>query len=167
MLCKVRKQITHGRKEKMSENPFQNKIDIAVIKRDIETIRKSYEQSSQSISRLEQVVLDISKNSITHEQRLISQEKLIAEVDTGFERQRQENVCEIQKLHNKVNAINAELTNKIAQTERTILGEMQQLKNDLSKKITEIDMYRYMVMGGIAVIVFLLSKAVDVAKIFS
>jgi chromosome segregation ATPase len=150
-----------------ADNSSQTKVDIAVIKRDIETIRSTFQQSESAISRLEQVAVDISKNASLHEQKLNSQDRLISDIERVLESQRQENNAEIQSLNSKINTVNNELSNKINQTERTILHEIQQLKFDLSKKITEIDMYRYMVMGGIAVVVFFLSKAVDVVKLFN
>jgi cellobiose-specific phosphotransferase system component IIB len=67
----------------------------------------------------------------------------------------------------------SELTTKIEQVEVSILSEIQHLKNELvnintnlNKKIGEIDMFRYMIMGGIALFVFILSNLLGIAKFF-
>lgn len=146
---------------------YQNKLDIALIKRDIEVIRDTFQQSESAICRLEQVAVDISRNASLHEQKINSQDRLICDIERVLETQRQDNNDELEKLNNKINTVNVDLTNKINQTERTILNEIHQMKGDLSKKISEIDMYRYMIMGAIAFGVFLLSKAIDIAKLFN
>jgi chromosome segregation ATPase len=150
-----------------TDSRSQNQVDIAVIKRDIENIRSTFQQSESAIGRLERVASDISRNASVHEQKINSQDRWISDVERVLESQRQENNSEIQALNARINTVNNELSSKINQTERAILTEIQQMKFDLSKKIAEIDMYRYMVMGGIAVVIFFLSKAIDVVKIFN
>lgn len=145
---------------------YNSKLEIALIKRDIEVIRDTFQQSESAIARLEQVAVDISRNASLHEQKINSQDKLISDIERVLEAQRQDNTEDIQKLNNKINTVNVELTNQINQTERTILKEIHDMKGDLSKKISEIDMYRYMMMGAIALGVFILTKAIDIAKIF-
>lgn len=145
---------------------YNSRLEIALIKKDIDTIRETYQQSESAICRLEQVAIDISKNASLHEQKINSQDKLISDIERVLETQRQDNSQEMEKLNNKINTVNVDLTNKINQTERTILNEIHELRGDLSKKITDIDMYRYMLMGAIALGVFLLTKAIDIAKLF-
>lgn len=145
---------------------YKNKLDIALLKKDVDTIRDTFQQSESSICRLEQVAIDISKNASLHEQKINSQDKLISEIERVLETQKQDNNEEIQKLNNKVNTVNIELSNKINQTERTILSEIHELKEDLSKKISDINMYRYMIVGAIALGAFIISKSLDIFKIF-
>ena len=145
---------------------YKNKLDIALLKKDVDTIKTTFQQSESAISRLEQVAVDISRNASLHEQKINSQDRLIADIERVLETQKQDNNDEIQKLNNKINTVNIDLTNKINQSQQTILTELHDLKADLTNKISEIDMYRYMVMGAIALGVFLISKAIDISKLF-
>jgi len=148
------------------ECAYKNKLEIALLKKDIDNIKTTFQQSESSISRLEQVAIDISRNASLHEQKINSQDRLISDIERVLETQRQDSNDEMQKLNNKINTVNVDLTNKINQSQQTILTEIHGLKTDLTNKISEIDMYRYMVMGAIGLGVFLLSKAIDIAKIF-
>ena len=145
---------------------YKNKLEIALLKKDVDIIKTTFHQSESTISRLEQVAIDISRNASLHEQKINSQDRLIADVERVLETQRQDSNDEMQKLNNKINTVNVDLTNKINQSQQTILTELHDLKTDLTNKISEIDMYRYMIMGAIAFGVFLLSKAIDIAKFF-
>lgn len=144
---------------------YQNKLDIALIKKDIENIQEASQQSEVSICKLEKVTIELSKNFSLQEQRLETQEQLVRNVERAFEVQRADHNANIQELNEKITKTNVDLTSRINQTEHTILNEIHGLKDDLAKRITDIDMYRYMVMGAIALAVFLVSNAVNLPKL--
>lgn len=145
---------------------YQNKLDIALVKQDLKNIRDTFEQSEEVITRLEQVSNDISRNASLHEQKINTQDKLITDIEKVLDTHRQESANELQKMNNRINTVNTELSDKINKTERTILIEIHQMNDDLTKKITEINMYRYMVVGAIALGAFIISKAIDISKLF-
>lgn len=146
---------------------YKNKLEIALLKRDIETMRDTFHQADASINKLEKIANNISKETLLQQQHLNTQDKLLADIEKVLESQRKENNDDIEKLNTKINNVNIELTTKINQTENAIVNELHKIKSDLTEKISEIDMYRYMVMGAIAFGVFLLTKAVDVVKLFN
>jgi hypothetical protein len=71
---------------------------------------------------------------------------------------RQEQQNNIKDVYNRINTVNKELTDKIEDTERTILGEIKNLRDELSKnkegigdRLGKIETWKYGV--GIVIIV--------------
>lgn len=71
---------------------------------------------------------------------------------------RQEHNNNIKDVYNRINTVNKELTDKIENTERTILGEIKNLRDELSKnkegigdRLGKIETWKYGV--GIVIVV--------------
>lgn len=147
-------------------SPVQNKVEIELLKRDVGMIHKLCEKFDVAIDKIQQVASDISRIVSVHEQRLYSQEKINVEVESTLEKHSKDNSADHRILNEKIASVNDLLNHKIEQTEVKILNEIATLKTDLSKQITEIDKWRYTVVGAVMLVAFILSQIIDLSKLF-
>lgn len=152
--------------EDHDSSDYNQKIEIELLKRDVSSITKLLEKFDLTIEKLQQVASDISRITYLQEQKMQVQEKINAEVEKVLESQAKEHSVDVKDLNNKINTVNNDLTTKINHTENAILDELQNVKEDLSKKIGVIEAWRYMVMGGIALATWFVAQALDLAKLF-
>lgn len=142
--------------------PHDSKLEIELLKRDVNMITKLCEKFDITIDKMQQVAQDISKIVYLQEKKFEMQEQLNKEVDQVLEKQSKEHTADIK-----------ELNDRIEKTENVILNEIKTLRNDiedinsaLNKKIEELNIWRYTVMGGVALVVFVISNFSDILKMF-
>lgn len=142
--------------------PHDSKLEIELLKRDVNMITKLCEKFDITIDKMQQVAQDISKIVYLQEKKFEMQEQLNKEVDQVLEKQSKEHTADIK-----------ELNDRIEKTENVILTEIKTLRNDiedinsaLNKKIEELNIWRYTVMGGVALVVFVISNFSDILKMF-
>ena len=162
----------------------QIKLDVELMKKDVTSLAKICEKMDGTIDRMQQVAVDISRIVSLQEQKHEMQDKINDEVekkiDSGLidtNRETENIYKKIEQVESnlsvKIDAVSHErkigyskLSNKIENTESKILEEISTLKENMSKRIYEIDMWRYTVMGAIVLGSFLITKFLDLAKIF-
>lgn len=152
---------------------IENRLEIELLKKDVVTMSALLTKFDTALDRMQDIAVNLSKMVSLQEQRIEVQETATKELQSILEMRRLENNQEIKELHSRITTVNRELTEKIVETESKILTEIQALRTELKgeskgigARLGEIELWKYMVMGAVAVIVFLLLKAVDLDKIF-
>lgn len=138
-----------------NQTDYRQKIEIELLKKDVNSISKLCEKMDIAIDKIQQVASDLSRIVSLQEQKMQIQEKINQEVDLILDRHEKDHNLDVKELNTKINNI-----------ESTILDELQNVKEDLSKKIGVIEAWRYGVMGAIALGVWLIASALDLAKLF-
>lgn len=140
----------------MSEQEI--KVDIELLKKDVITMSALLEKFDTTIDKMQEIASSLSRMVSLQEQRIENQEKVTAEVQSVLEMRRIEHNNNIKDIYNRINTVNKELTDKIEDTEKTILAELQKIRDDLHKKdegfgdrLGKIEMWKYAV--GLVVIV--------------
>ena len=135
-----------------------NRIEIELLKKDITTMAALLEKFDTTIDKMQEIASSLSRMVSLQEQRLETQEKITREVQELLEMRRQEHNNNIKDVYNRINTVNKELTDKIEDTEKTILGEIKNLREELTKnkegigdRLGKIEMWKYGV--GIVIIV--------------
>lgn len=153
---------------------YNEKVEIELIKKDVTVITRLLEKYDTTIQKIQDVAIDLSRIVSVQEQRLQAIERTHQDDDQAMQNYKRETAEDFKEVNDKIQKVKSELTDKIEQTETSILNEIRKIKtdieeinSDLSKKITSIEAWRYGVMGAIALGVFLLSKLIDVAKLFN
>ena len=156
----------------MSEQEI--KVDIELLKKDVVTMSALLEKFDTTIDKMQEIASNLSKMISLQEQRLENQEKVTAEVQSVLEMRRIEHNTNIKEVYSRIDTVNKELTDKIEDTERAILAELKQLREDIQKedrgitsRIGQIEMWKY---GAVAIITFLLfliaNNAINITKLF-
>ena len=132
------------------------------------------EKFDATIDKMQEIASSLSRMVSLQEQRLENQEKVTAEVQSVLEMRRIEHNNNIKEVYNRINTVNKELTDKIEDTEKSILDELKNIRDDLNKKnegmgarLGQIEMWKYGAAAIIAFIIFLVGKnAINISKIF-
>jgi gas vesicle protein len=142
--------------------PHDSKLEIELLKRDMSMITKLCEKFDITIDKMQQVAQDISKIVYLQEKKFEMQEQLNKEVDQVLEKQNKEHATDIKELNNRI-----ERTENVILTEIKFLkGDFEEMNSALNKKIEELNIWRYTVMGGVALVVFVISNFGDILKLF-
>jgi len=150
------------------------KVDIELLKKDVVTMSALLEKFDTTIDKMQEIASSLSRMVSLQEQRLENQEKTTAEMQSVLEMRRIETNNNIKDIYNRINTVNKELTDKIEDTEKTILAELQKLRQEIQKEDTgisrrlgQIEMWKY---GAAAIITFLLfliaNNAINIGKLF-
>jgi gas vesicle protein len=142
--------------------PHDSKLEIELLKRDMSMITKLCEKFDITIDKMQQVAQDISKIVYLQEKKFEMQEQLNKEVDQVLEKQNKDHATDIKELNNRI-----ERTENVILTEIKFLkGDFEEMNSALNKKIEELNIWRYTVMGGVALVVFVISNFGDILKLF-
>ncbi len=156
----------------MSEQEI--KVDIELLKKDVVTMSALLEKFDTTIDKMQEIASSLSRMVSLQEQRLENQEKTTAEMQSVLEMRRIETNNNIKDIYNRINTVNKELTDKIEDTEKTILAELQKLRQEIQKEDTgisrrlgQIEIWKY---GAAAIITFLMfliaNNAINISKLF-
>ena len=155
-------------------NEFDNRIEIELLKKDVTTMTSLLEKFDTTIDKMQEIASSLSRMVSLQEQRLESQELVTKEVQSILEMRRQEHNADIKDLHSRITTVNRELTEKIEETEKTILdelhsmrAELKQDKGNLSSRIGSVEAWRYTIVGALIFGAWLLGQAFNIAKFFN
>lgn len=151
------------------------RVDIELLKKDVTTMSALLEKFDTTIDKMQEIASNLSRMVSLQEQRLENQERVTAEVQSILEMRRVENNNNIRDIYNRINTVNTDLTNKIEDTEKTILAELQKLRDDIHKKneglgsrLGQIEMWKYGVAAIITFLLFLVANnAINITKLFN
>lgn len=155
---------------------YEQKLDIALIQKDLKNICNLCEKFDITMDKMQDVASNLTRIVYLQEQKLASQEKINNEVNSKLQDLQKDHNKDIEELNRKITTVNMELTSKIEQSQTKIVSELlngrQQLRDEinnitsnLDKKIGEINIWRYMVMGGIALAVWIFANLSGLSKI--
>lgn len=154
-------------------NEMDNRIEIELLKKDVTTMSALLEKFDTTIDKMQEIASSLSKMVSLQEQRLENQEKITSEVQSILEMRRLEHNNNIKDIYNRINTVNRELTDKIEDTEKTILTELQairaKLENDkqsFGSRLNSIETWKYMVVGALILVSFIIGNISDITKIF-
>lgn len=148
----------------MSEQEIR--VDIELLKKDVVTMSALLEKFDTTIDKMQEIASSLSRMVSLQEQRLENQEKVTAEVQSILEMRRIEHNNNIKDIYNRINTVNKELTDKIEDTEKTILEELHRLREDIRKedsgisnRLGQIETWKYAVILVVIVIAWFAGQA--------
>lgn len=158
---------------------FDQRIEIELLKKDVSIMANLCEKFDTTIDKMQEIASSLSRMVSLQEQRLENQEETTKEIQSVLEMRRIEHNNDIKELHSRITTVNRELSDKIEETERTIIQELQEIRKEIKeshnkdtqsdisfmKRLEQIESWKYMMMGGIVVITWVLAKA-DLGAIF-
>lgn len=162
----------------------QTKLDVEILKSEMTSVSKICEKMDGTLDKIQQVSVDLSKIVALQEQKHEMQDEINRRVEKKIEDEHNSTKEEVLLVKSKIDKVEAhlaekieevskerklgyeKLTNKMAESEEKILKELATVKENVNKKVYEIDAWRYTIMGGIVLASFLITKFIDLAKIF-
>ena len=152
---------------------MSDQIDIELLKKDVNILTSLCEKLDISIDKMQEIASNLSRLVSLQQQRLEIQEKTTKEIESVLEMRRVEHNNDIKELHSRITNVNRELTEKIDKTENKILSEIKALReelskdeNSISKRLFDIESWKWMVMGGLFVLGWIASKIIPHIQLF-
>ena len=158
---------------------IDQRVEIELLKKDVSIMATLCEKFDTTIDKMQEIASNLSRMVSLQEQRLETQEVATKELQSVMEMRRIEHNNDIKELHSRITTVNRELSDKIEETEKTILHELQEIRKEikeshtkesqegssLMKRLEKIEAWKYMMMGGIVVVTWFIAKA-DLSAIF-
>lgn len=152
---------------------YEPRIEIELLKKDVTMMSQLFNKFDVTIEKMQEIATSLSRMVSLQEQRIEAQEVVTKEVQNTLEMRRMEHKNDINELHSRITTVNRELTEKIEETERAILQELQNLRQELKSekkgildRLSTIEGWKWMLMGGLVVAVWVLAK-IDFSKLFT
>ncbi len=150
---------------------FNTRVEIELLKKDVSIMTSLCEKFDKTIDKMQEIASSLSKMVSLQEQRLETQESATKEVQSILEMRRIEHNNDIKDLHSRITTVNRELSDKIEETEKTILAELYEMRKELKSdkmsfgdRLGKIEVWKYTVVGALMVITWIAAK-VDIVKI--
>lgn len=157
---------------------FDSRVEIELLKKDVTIMASLCEKFDTTIDKMQEIASNLSKMVSLQEQRLQTQEETTKDIQSRLEMRRLEHNAEIKELHSRITTVNRELTDKIDETEKTILEELRLIREDmknhhgeesskdnsLKSRLAKIEQWQYTAIGAIIVITWILARS-DLSKI--
>jgi chromosome segregation ATPase len=175
----------HSKEIHMSINNKDHRLEIELLKKDVSSINSMHHKMENAVEKLENVADDITRSLYEQRERLRHQEHINNDIEKQLEnhvKESQERSLELNKkiecVDDKIEKVNQELTAKIEQSQTAIVKEMMngreelrqeitKLNNNFGQKIGDIDAWRYMVMGAIAFVVFIIGNISGISTVLT
>ena len=139
-------------------------LKVGLLEKDVQQTDRLCEKLSESISKIQELNVNIMQMISLHEQRHEQHEKAEQELKE-----------DIKELHSRITTVNREIHERIDEVERHISGRIDELRSDLiklaktdptrlSNALAEIDKYKWMILGGALALGWLIGN-VDLAML--
>ena len=134
------------------------KLNIGLLKKDVEQTDELCHKLSESLSKIQELNVNLMQMITLHEQRHEQHEK--AEQDLKDD---------IKELHSRITTVSREIHDRIDQVEQHITNRIDDLRSDLIKhkqqdkktiltELSEVEKWKWMILGGVLMAGFLLGK---------
>lgn len=156
----------------MENKHEDNSIAIALLKRDIENFNSLFSKLDDNLEKMSEVSNSVSRLLSIHDQKL----DLLSETDRVLENKLEKNIHsfmnEIKDLHSHINSTNKNLMDNLKLTEGSLKSDIKSIKDDITldrasinqsiteanKRIDAIERWKYVIIGGSAIVGYLLNK---------
>ena len=131
----------------MDQSNVELKVQIEGLRKDVENVNNIQSKLDTAIDKLTDVSSSIKSMLAVHEEKITKQEQ-IDEVIFDKLKERQMNI----------NQVYDDLHKNITQVERRLLLEMKSLKHDIGGRVSMLEKWKWLIVGGSIVIGFILSR---------
>lgn len=137
--------------------------DIVHLKTDMAQINVLVERLDVAIVKLTEVSSSVTQLLAVQGSRLDQQKETNTQMSSLIEKRKEE----LEKTKKDFKEEMEKLNNKIIHEMQLMREEFKGQHNTLSKKISDMEKWRWIVTGGALVVGFLLSKAINVGQFFN
>lgn len=145
----------------MSEELNTLKTDVEIIKRDIGAIQNFSNKIDEAIEKMAEVSNNISKMLIVHDQKLQNHGQQIDGLKVSLSERKSDNEKQFELIHKRISDMKDENHAEREKYHKEILAALKEIaasQKDLDTRITVLEKWKWYVMGGAAVIGFVLAQ---------
>jgi CRISPR/Cas system CMR subunit Cmr4 (Cas7 group RAMP superfamily) len=137
------------------------KVDVEILKRDIDRFSGLFDRLDTTIEKLTEVSGGINRMLAVHENRLEQQEELTKHFITLMEERRRENSDKYEVVQNRITQTREEMQQEIKDSIKEVVAKIDKL----SETVNKLEKWKYLVVGGAITIGFLLAKLPMIEKL--
>jgi anion-transporting ArsA/GET3 family ATPase len=130
---------------------------------DLTSVEKRQDRIEIAITRLTEISSDLNKMLAVHEQRLLQQEKNMDNIEEVLERRREESDIKLKDVYETMRSEDNKILNEL----NAMRKESTEQHNKLTERLTSLENKVFLYIGGISVIVFLLTYGPNILKFLS
>ena len=127
---------------------------------DLFSVEKRQDRIEIAITRLTDISSDLNKMLAVHEQRLTQQEKNMDSIESVLERRREESDVKLKDVYETMRNEDSKILNELNDMRK----ESTEQHNKLTERITTLENKVFLYIGGISVIVFILTYGPQILK---
>lgn len=127
---------------------------------DLSSVEKRQDRIEIAITRLTDISSDLNKMLAVHEQRLAQQEKNMDSIESVLERRREESDIKLKDVYETMRNEDSKILNELNDMRK----ESTEQHNKLTERITTLENKVFLYIGGISVIVFILTYGPQILK---
>lgn len=145
----------------MSEELNTLKTDVEIIKRDIGAIQNFSNKIDEAIEKMAEVSNNISKMLIVHDQKLQNHDQQIDGLKVSLSERKSDNEKQFELIHKRISDMKDENHAEREKYHKEILAALKEIaasQKDLDTRITVLEKWKWYVMGGAAVVGFVLAQ---------
>ena len=132
----------------MAENGHTDiKVQLEGLKKDVENVHNINNRLDTAIDKLTDVSTSIKSMLAVHEEKLQRQEQIDEVI---FDK--------IRERGNEIDNVYRDLQKEIAGVEKRLLVEIKSLKLDIGNRVSMLEKYKWIILGGSIVVGWILSK---------
>jgi DNA repair ATPase RecN len=123
------------------------KVQIEGLKKDVENVHNINNRLDTAIDKLTDVSTSIKSMLAVHEEKLQRQEQIDEVI---FDK--------IRERGNEIDNVYRDLQKEIAGVEKRLLVEIKSLKLDIGNRVSMLEKYKWLILGGSVVVAWVLSS---------
>jgi len=123
------------------------KVQIEGLKKDVENVHNINNRLDTAIDKLTDVSTSIKSMLAVHEEKLQRQEQIDEVI---FDK--------IRERGNEIDNVYRDLQKEIAGVEKRLLVEIKSLKIDIGNRVSMLEKYKWLILGGSVVVAWVLSS---------
>ena len=132
----------------MAENGHTDiKVQLEGLKKDVENVHNINNRLDTAIDKLTDVSTSIKSMLAVHEEKLQRQEQIDEVI---FDK--------IRERGNEIDNVYRDLQKEIAGVEKRLLVEIKSLKIDIGNRVSMLEKYKWLILGGSIVVAWVLSS---------
>ncbi len=145
----------------MADDLNSLKTDVEIIKRDINMIQTFSAKIDDAIEKMAEVSNSISKMLIVHENKLQNHDQQIDGIKTSLSERKSDFEKQVELLHKRITDMKDENHAEREKYHKEILEALKDIADSnkaLDVRISKLEQWKWYVMGGAAVIGFVLAQ---------
>lgn len=145
----------------MADDYNSLKTDVEIIKRDINAIQGFSAKIDDAIEKMAEVSNNITKMLIMHDNRLQNHDQQIDGIKTSMSERKTDFEKHVELLHKRISDMKDENHLEREKYHKEIMGALKEIADNhksLDGRVASLESWRWYIMGGAAVIGFIIAQ---------
>ena len=135
--------------------------EVELLKKEVSDMKPIHGRLDEAITKITDVSNSIHRMLAVHEEKLNQQEEAVYAAEELIEQRRTEFQNELKELHSRITTNTKEIMAVATQQHQEHSEAIQQVKEELNKRVGILEKWRHVLIGGSIVIGFILHKMMD------